>query len=112
MGQRRRGVDQHRPTAGVINDNEQEEAGDPRRVRLPLEPINGRRHLVFGQRLALHHFVKAARVGHPQLARDVAISLARGGGQVTVEPHEQERVTNPHDRGEHVGPTDDNVEPL
>ena len=111
LGQRRDlRVDQEGGAAGVVDDAEQAEARNPRGVALPLEPVDRGGQLA--KRLALDDFVEAARVRHPQFADHGAFSGLGGLREVAVEPHEQERVADPHDRGDDVNPAHQQVQPF
>ena len=83
-----------------VEDDEEREAGEPRRVRLPLEPVQvlrqlRRRHLV------LLRVVEAAAVHAPVLAGDSLAGLFRRR-EPEVEPDEVERRSDPRDPGDHV----------
>ncbi len=106
-------VDQVRVGLQVVEEDEQREPGDPRPVRLPLEPVQRlgepRRR---GQ--VLLHVVEAAAVHGPELTvyallgiPALARPLERG-----VEEDEVDRRADPGDPGDHVRPADQQVEPV
>ena len=59
----------------VVEQDEEREAGDPRPVRLPFEPVQRRRQLGRSE-LVLFRAIEAAAVDRPELAREPRI--ARG----------------------------------
>ncbi len=97
-----RRIRQQRTAADVVDDEQQRDAAQPRRVRLPLEPVQRPRHRLAGERRLLDE-VEGAAVEEP----DVAVELGRAARrrpQVAVEPVEQQRVADPHDPGDDVHP--------
>ena len=107
------GADEVEIGVDVVEDAEEREAGEPRRVRLPLEPLQS-----LGEGLRrdgeLLHEVEAATVDLPRLAADarLGVLLSRGRLQVVVECDEVERGANPDDAGDDVQPAQDEVEPV
>src|SRR6188474_500075 len=95
------GRDEVRVGIEVVEDDEQRKAGEPRRVRLPLEPVQdlgqprGRRHVLLDP-------VEAAAVDLPRLV--VA--------EVVVQRDEVERGPDPDDPRHHVQPAGEELEPL
>ena len=92
-----------------VEDDEQREAGEPRRVRLPLEPVQ-----VLGQLrrrdLVLLRVVEAAPVHAPVLAGDSLLRLlGRRRQQPEVEADEVERRPDPGDPRDHVQHAQDEV---
>ena len=98
--------------AQPVDDGEQEEATDPRAVRLPLECEQLRGHILRPQVASLDDLVEAAAVHQPDLTRDRTLTGPTRGRQAAVQPHEQERVPDPHDRGHHVRPAQQQVQPF
>ena len=103
-------IDEPRVRIEPVEDDEQGEAGEPRRVRLPLEPVQ-----VLGQLrrrdLVLLRVVEAAAVHAPVLARDAALCVGwvLGRPQAEVEPDEVERRADPRDPGDDVQQPQDEV---
>ena len=106
------GFDEIHAVARVVHDAEQEEAGEPGGVGLPLEPVKDRRHFAGGEDAALDHLVEPAAVHQPQLARHGARARPRRGEQAAVHPHEQERIANPQDGGDDVNPAQREMKPV
>ena len=106
-------VDQVRARVRVVDDDEQPEAGKPRRVRLPLEPVQR-----VGQALRrdpiLLDAVEAAAVDLPRLAADAPSRVRRVARrfEVVVERDEVERRADPGDRRDHVQPAEEQVAPV
>ena len=103
-------VDQ--PCLGVrpVEEDEQREAGEPRRVGLPLEPVQRLREDARGD-LVLLRVVEAAAVHAPVLAGDALVEVGALGGrrQSEVEADEVERRADPRDPGDHVQEAEDEV---
>ena len=97
----------------VVDDDQQREAGQPRRVRLPLEPVQ-RLGEPLGRDPELLDPVEAAAVDLPRLAGDAALRVARVVRrlEVVVERDEVERRADPGDAGDDVQPAEDQVGPL
>ena len=83
----------------VVDDDDQREAGEPRRVRLPLEPVQ-RLGQPLGRDAELLDAVEAAAVDLPRLAADAALRVGRVVRrlEVVVERDEVERRADPRDR--------------
>ena len=101
-----RGIDQRHLGAVVVDQAEQQEAGDQGRVGLPHEPVQlGRQRL--GRELELLGDVEAAAMHRPDLAADALGGVGRVERrlQVVVEPDEVERGADPGDADDHDGPS-------
>ena len=105
-----RGVDQPRIGVGPVEEDEQREAAEPRRVGLPLEPVqrlgqDARRDAV------LLRVVEAAAVDTPVLARDALVEIRALGRrrEPEIQPDEVERGADPGDPGDHVEEAKDEV---
>ena len=107
-----RPVDQERGGVRVVDDDQETEPGEPGRIRLPLEPVEGVGDRL-GRNLELLHAVEAAAVDLPRLAADApcGVVLVGGGCEVVVERDEVERRADPGDPGDHVQPADEQVAP-
>src|SRR5581483_9980534 len=110
VGDRR--VDERGAGMDEEDDDEEGEAREPRRVRLPLEPVERLRERPRGD-AELLDAVEAAAVDLPRLPRDAARAVALVGGrrEVVVERDEVERRPDPRDRREHVQPAEEQVAP-
>ena len=101
IGHRR--IDEPRLRVRPVEDDEQREARQPRRVRLPLEPVQRLRQDARGD-LVLLRVVEAAAVHAPVLTghAGVAARAVVDGGEAEVEPDEVEGRADPRDPGDHV----------
>ena len=101
------GIDEAVARVQPVENDEEREAGEPRRVRLPLEPVQ-----VLGQlrrrNLVLLRVVEAAPVHAPVLAGDSLFRLLRRR-KPEVEPDEVERRADPGDPCDHVQHAQDEV---
>ncbi len=97
----------------VVEDAHQREAREPRRVRLPLEPVEGLRQRL-RRDLELLDEVEATAVDFPRLAPDAGLDVLRLRRRVemVVESHEVERRPDPDDARDHVEPAEQEVEPV
>ena len=104
-------IDEARLRVRVVEDDEEGEAREPGRVRLPLEPVQRLGHLRRGEPVLLG-VVEAAAVDAPELPGDacggVLRPLRRAEGE--VEPDEVEGRADPRDPGGHVEHAEENVE--
>ena len=107
-------VDQVGRGAEPIDECEQGDAGQPRRVRLPFRPVE-----VCGERLALRTRqelladVETAAVHGPQLPEDTALRVrGPGGRERVVQHHEIERGADPCDAGDQVQPAHQQTQPV
>ncbi len=104
-------IHQSQARVEVVEDDHQREAREPRRVRLPLEPVERLGHL--GRREAvLLRVVEAAAVDAPELAGDarLRVLLPLRRAQREVEADEVERRADPRDPGDHVEHPQEDVE--
>ena len=101
-----RGIDQVDLGLAVVQKTQQESPGQERRVRLPIEPMQGRRQILRGDAIFLC-VVEAAAVHGPQLAANALThqSLVRRRQQVVVEPDEIKRGADPGNARDQVHPT-------
>ena len=101
-------VDEPRVGVEPVEDDEQREAGEPGRVRLPLEPVQ-----VLGQLAAARPCTSASgrsrRRGRPSTRRRRPPSAPAGGAQAEVEPDEVEGRADPGDPGDDVQEPQDEV---
>jgi hypothetical protein len=103
LGQRcDRRVDQIRLGALEVQQAQQREARQPRRVRLPVEPMQRGRQFAWRDPVLLRHVEPAAMHG-PEFAGQIVVARARRL-QVIVEPDEVERGTDPGDAGDQMQP--------
>ncbi len=110
VGDRR--IDQVRRGVRVVDDDEQPEARQPGRVRLPLEPMQRLRQLL-GRDAVLLDPVEAAAVHLPRLAADPTLGVVGilRRRKVVVERDEVEGRTDPRHRGDHMQPPEQQVAP-
>jgi hypothetical protein len=78
---------------GVINDDQQTEAGQEREVSLIFEPVQLGRHPLGGDRVFLRQ-IEAAAVDHPALAGDAG-SLTIALPEARLQPDEEEGGADP-----------------
>ncbi len=108
-------VDQEGAGIEQVHQRKQRKAGQPGAVALPVRPVQP-----LGQRpparrdQVLVRVVEAAAVHRPQLAVDApgAQLGVVGPRQAVVEHDEVERRADPGDRGDHMRPAQQQVEPL
>ena len=107
------GIDQRHLGAPVVDEAQQEEAGDQRGVGFPLEPVQLGRQLLGRQRELLGG-VEAAAMHRPDLAADALGGVGRieRRVQVVVQPDEVERGADPGDAHDHMGPAQNEIEPV
>ena len=102
-------VDQVGARLQVVERDEEREAGEPRRVRLPLVPVQRLRDSRRRDAKLLDP-VETAAVDLPRLAGEVVTLLGRP--QVVVERDEVERRADPDHRRDHVQEAEREVEPV
>ena len=106
-------IDQRDLGAVVIDEAEQEEAGDQGRIGFPLEPVQlGRQALRrHGELLGR---VETAAMDGPDLAADAFGGVGRVERlvQVVVEPDEIEGGADPGDAHDHVSPAQQQIQPV
>ena len=104
------GIDHPRPGAQIELDDQEQEAGEPRQIRFPLEPDQ-----VAGQLLRrngeLLDVVEAAAVHLPRGAQHAFLHLLPLP-QLDVESDEIEGGADPADAGDHVRPAEQEIEPV
>ena len=108
-----RGVDQVGLGSQQIQQGEECKARQPRRVSLPVEPMQRWRQFLRGEAV-LQRAIEAPAVHRPQFACDAGIAIARvtHGLQVVVQPYEVERGADPGNAGNHVQPAQEQVAPI
>ena len=104
------GVQQVGVGSVIVDNTQQEESADPRKIGLPLEPVQ------HGGHLRRHHhelidLVESAGVNHPKFTFNVA-SIVGYLLQVAIEPHEEKGAADPGDACDDVQPADGEVQPL
>src|SRR5262249_13893649 len=87
--------------AGVVQEDEEHHAADPRERRFPAEPVQPARNS--RDELLLLDDVEAAAVYEPHIV---------SAGELSVEPCEEIRRANPEDRGKHVRPAQQEIDPF
>ena len=97
----------------VVEDAHEREAREPRRVGLPLEPVERLRERLRCD-LELLDEIEAAAVHLPRLAADAGLDVPgpRRRVEVVVERDEVERRPDPDDPRDHVEPAEEEVEPV
>jgi hypothetical protein len=107
-----RPVDEERRGVREVDGDEEREAGEPRRVGLPLEPVERLRQRLRGDPELLDP-VEAAAVDLPDLAADAPAGVPFVGrrDEVVVERDEVERGADPGDPRDHVQPAEDQIAP-
>ena len=105
-----RWIDEELVGADVIDDAKQQETRDPGEIGLVFEPVQllrqGRwRHQEFPG------VIEAAAVNHPAAA-GYALGLARLAPQAGVEPDEMKRGADPGDAQHHMGPAQQQPNPI
>ena len=108
-----RRIDQGDLGTVVIDQAQQEEARDQGGVGFPLEPVQLGRELLGRQRELLRR-VEAAAMHRPHLAADALGGVGRVERrlQVVVQPDEIEGGADPGDAHDHMGPAQNDVQPL
>jgi len=108
-----RRIDQRHFRAVVVDQAQQEEAGDQGGVGLPFEPVQLGRQLLGRQGEFLGR-VEAAAMDRPDLAADAFCGVGRieRRMEVVVQPDEIEGGADPGDAHDHVGPAQHQIEPF
>jgi hypothetical protein len=106
------GIDEIRLGMDEVDDDEQRKARQPRRVGLPLEPVEGLGKHV-RRDLELLDAIEAAAVDLPRLAADPALGVIGilRRLEVVVERDEVKGRADPRHRGDHVQPAEEQVAP-
>jgi hypothetical protein len=98
-------VDQKEVGAEIVNQHQQREARQPRRIGFPFEPGQAVRHLRRRHQV-FHHVVKAAAMDLPF----VALDAGRQPGprpQAQIQVDEIKRAANPRDSRDDMQPAED-----
>ncbi len=108
---RDRGIDEADVRVEVVEDDHEREAREPRRVRLPLEPVQRLGHLRRGEPVLLR-VVEAAAVHAPELTCDSRICVLPGlwRPEREIEADEVEGRADPGDPGDDVEHAQEDVE--
>ena len=99
-------IDHRRLRVQPIHEHQQRRAREPRRVGLPLEPMQLLRQRSRRDRVFLR-VIKPAAMHGPKIARDAFLGVLRTGRrrfEAVVEPDEIERRTDPRHAGDDVQP--------